>query len=498
MTAGSKDSARRSSRSAQSASRRAGGAGRDRRNASATEQPPVRVGDQYELTVERLGYRGEGVARHEGFTVFVDGALPGERVQARVTRVARSFAHAQLCCVLTPSVERVSAPCPVYELCGGCQLQHLSDAAQLRFKRQAVIDALTRIGKFPALQMEAVVRATLGMEQPWRYRNKVQVAAAARGGRFVVGFVEEGTHEPVEASTCLIRPEVHDQLLALTLALAERFALQAYDESTGQGDVFRITIRTTTSGDALLVLTTVRHRLPQAEEFAQALAEKVELLGVQAPDSQQVRLAGVVQQAGATWSRVLWGVPYVQETISGLVFRVSADSFLQVNPLQTERLYEEALQVAALTPSDSVWDLYCGIGTLSLLAARSSKRVVGIEEVASAVADAKDNAVRNGLANAHFIAQSVEAAMADLVEQEGQPDVVLLDPPRAGCAPEVIAALVAASPRRIVYVSCNPATLARDLRLLADGGYELASAQPVDMFPQTAHVECVVGLMRSF
>ncbi|MCY0876907.1 MAG: 23S rRNA (uracil(1939)-C(5))-methyltransferase RlmD [Firmicutes bacterium] len=484
--------------------RRTGGRGDRRARPDQTvRMAPVQVGDELELTVDRLGYRGEGVARHEGFAVFIEGALPGERVQARVTQVARSFAHAHLHTVLTPATERVVPLCAVYDLCGGCQLQHLSYAGQLQFKRQAVVDALTRIGKFPSQAVEALVRSTIPMDEPWRYRNKVQVAAAVRGGRFVIGFVEEGTHEPVEASECLIRPVGHDQVLAKTLEVIDHYAIGAYDEASGQGDVTRIAIRTTKGGEVLLIVDTAGASLPHAKAFASALAAKVDgIEEEEASDARglgrpRIRLAGIVHQPSSGASRVLYGVPYVDETIAGLDFRVSADSFLQVNPVQTERLYQEAIQAAVLETEDFVWDLYCGIGTLSLLAAQHCRRVVGIEEVEQAVDDAKANATRNGLPHADFVAGRVEQAIVDLLEREGPPDVVLLDPPRAGCAPEVLAALLVASPRRIVYVSCNPATLARDLRLLADGGYESRLIQPLDMFPQTAHVECCVSLVRS-
>lgn len=491
----------------------------------ADRVPPVVVGQTVEIGIDRLGYRGEGVGRVEGFTVFVEGALPGELVSARVAVVARTFAQAVLLQVKTAAAERVAPPCPVFDLCGGCQLQHLSYEAQLVWKRQAIVDALVRIGHFQADDVAAQVAQTLGMDDPWRYRNHVQVAAADRGGQFVAGFVEEGTHEPVEAAECLIRPHSHDDLLTRSLAIIEALGLEGYDEATGSGDIRSLAIRTNQTGEALVVIRTVGETLPHSAELARRLAASSLPSGI--------RVVGVVQVAPRSPSgQSIWGRDTLDEVIMGLSFQVSATSFLQVNPSQTQVLYETALAAAQLRPDDTLWDIYCGIGTLTLLAAQHVRRAVGVEEVAAAVLDARHNAQINGLEQTEFRvgraervvrelltdasakgkpvsvdsaggpavnAEAVVGGIAvgeDAVRGGSLPDVVLLDPPRAGCAPEVIAALADARPERIVYLSCNPATLARDLRLLADRGYALKSVQPIDMFPQTAHVECVAVIYR--
>ncbi|WP_109431000.1 23S rRNA (uracil(1939)-C(5))-methyltransferase RlmD [Sulfoacidibacillus thermotolerans] len=458
--------------------------------------PPVAMGDPVTLQVERLGYRGEGVARYRGFTIFVEGALPGETVEAQITQVKRSFAIAELRAIVHPTSERVVPLCPVFDVCGGCQLQHLSYAAQLQFKRQVVKDALVRIGKFAAEDVQRWVQPVIGQEEPWRYRNKVSLTATARAGRFVAGFVEEGTHEPVESTTCLIRPHAYDELLQIIITQFEQHGVRAYDEQSQSGDVRQLIVRSNHKHEVMIVILTGMHELVHGRELAAAWAKQM---------PQGYRLVSVIQQKrndGKNGVRkrdaseeVLYGDASIQEQIDGLTFRISASAFLQVNPIQTRILYEKALNAAAISSQDVVFDFYCGVGTLSLLAGRQAKAVYGVESVSAAVEDAKFNARQNGLTNAHFYAGFVEQVAPQLLSSEVHPNVILLDPPRAGCGPEVITALLQASPQRIVYISCNPATLARDLRQLVDGGYALQSVEPIDMFPQTAHVEVISSIV---
>lgn len=483
---------------------------------------PVKVGDQIDVTVERLGYRGEGVARHQGVAVFVDGVLPGEQAAVRITRVARSHAFAKALRIAATSPARVAAPCPVFSICGGCQVQHLSYEEQLRFKRQVVKDALQRIGKFDAATLDRLVRPTVGQADPWRYRNKVSVMAKAREGRFVAGFVEEGTHEPVEQEECLIRPAAYDDMLGTLVRLLEELAVEPFAEDVGTGSVAEIAIRSTRAGDVMVVFRT-------AAPLRSAGAELARRLGQEMPAGY--RLASVVEQAtsrsgqgrefgssagletasgaghgrtGARPDRLIWGSPIIIDTVGEaaeagelgeLQVQVSAASFLQVNPVQTDLLYRQALAMADIGPDDIVFDLYCGIGALSLLAAKRAHAVYGVESAATATADAAANASRNRIDNARFITGRAEHAVPLLIEEGGiRPKVVLLDPPRSGCEADVLLALAAAQVARIVYVSCNPATLARDLRILADHGYVLGDVAPVDMFPQTAHVEVISSM----
>lgn len=466
-----------------------------RRSDTATvREVPLRLGEKIELTVERLGYRGEGVARFAGFAVFVDGVLPGERAQVRVTKVHRSYAQAKVEEFLSKVADRVEPPCVAFSYCGGCQLQHMSYEAQLQWKRQTVFDALTRIGKLPHEVVESVLTPALGMQNPWLYRNKIHVLAAERGGRFIAGFVEEGTHEPVSVDTCLIRPQVQDALLACVVKQFVDLGVTAYDPSTGLGDIRQVMIRTTTANEALVVLVTPHPALPHATELCRRITS-------QAPAS--VHISGILQYVQSdhgvglgTFRRVLWGQAHLEESIMGLRYRFSPESFLQVNPVQTETLYQHVADLASIQSSDVVWDLYCGIGTLTLRAAVSAKSVHGVESVPEAIADARYNADLNDVKNVEFHLGRSEHKAKQLLAEHGRPDVVIMDPPRAGCEPEVLQALIEANPRTIVYVSCNPATLARDLRVLCESGYALGKVVPIDMFPQTAHVEMVAAVYR--
>ena len=457
---------------------------------------PVRLDDTVTLTIDRLGYRAEGVARHEGFTVFVVGALPGEVVKANIVSVQKSFATAHVIDFLSSSAQRVTPACPVYEACGGCQLQHASYPLQVAMKEQTVIDSLTRIGKWEEQDVRSSMTPLRKMEDPWRYRNKVTLAVANVAERLITGYVKEGTHDVIEAPECLIRPVSFDRLSAFLTAQFEGFGFTPYEEESRSGDLRQWIVRENQEGELMVVL--VMTSLPENKLLT--LCRRADAFCRQ----QGYRLGSVVVHVAppgtkTIWARegkVLWGKAFLNETIGDLKFRLSSRSFMQVNERQMRVLYEEALQAAQLTEHDHVWDLYCGIGTITLLAAQHAKHVTGIEVVEEAVADAKENAKRNGLTNVTFLAGDAEKLVTDRLENGDRPDVVLLDPPRAGCDRTVLEGILRAAPQRIVYVSCNPATLARDLRILADGGYALRSIVPVDMFPQTSHVEMVVLITR--
>ncbi len=456
---------------------------------------PVSVQDVVRLYVDRLGYRGEGVARHQGFTIFVEGALPGEIVDVQIAKVQRTFAVGKLHALIETSAQRVKPKCEVFDLCGGCQLQHVSYQTQLEFKQQTVKDALIRIGKFPVDQVEEWVLPTIGQEDPWRYRNKVSLMATARSGRFIAGFVEEGTHEPVEAQTCFIRPQAYDALLRTLMDLFSEFGIRAYDEKIRQGDVQQLVVRSNSVQEMMIVIITPRRHFPNATMLCEKLAESMPMgYRLRSVIQQQMPRATAGFQTARPLERVLFGEPHMHEQIAGLSFRISASAFFQVNPLQTLVLYERALEVAQISAEDTVFDLFSGVGTLSLLAAKFAKYVYGIESVIAATEDAIYNAEQNGLMNTQFFTGFVEEIVPQLVFDHVNPDIVFLDPPRAGCALPVLSSLVEATPRKIVYVSCNPATLARDLRHLVDGGYAIQSIQPVDMFPQTAHVEVITSM----
>lgn len=421
----------------------------------------LKVGDEITLFVLRLGLSGEGVAQHEGLICFVPGALPTETVRAKVETIKKSYATLELLEIVTPSLERVKPPCPVFGKCGGCQLQHLSYAGQLEMKRQRVIDALERVGKISCQMKPCVPSPT-----EWRYRNKIQMPY--REGK--LGLFALRTHELVEVGDCLIHCPLGQK------------ALDAIRDFTFPHLSYLI-LKTAVKTQEVLVVLVATQPVPQeiAEKIFHALPE----------------IKGVVENINASTSNTILGKRFttligegkIEEEILGLKFKVSPASFFQVNPAQAENLYRAAIDKMELTGKEKVLDAFCGVGTLSLLMAKQAKEVIGVEIVKEAIDDAKENARLNGLDNATFVAAAAERFIPTLKEI----DAVLLNPPRKGCDPEVIDQLLKLCPNKIVYVSCDPATLARDLSLLQKG-YSIESVEPFDMFPETAHVETLVCL----
>ena len=450
---------------------------------------PVQLGRTYTFSINGLGHSGEGVGRIDGFTVFVRYALPGETVTARIDEVRTNFARGTLLQVDVANPQRVTPPCPVYEVCGGCQLQHLSYEGQLAVKRQAVQDALQRIGKLADVPVQPV----LGMTNPWRYRNKAQFPVGRRGGEIVTGCFAAGSHAIVPTDQCLIQHEMNDRLLAAVRRIAGNVGIEPYDERTGQGVLRHVLGRVgIATGEVMAVLVTATKDFPGNIELVRQLRlEMPELTSIQ----QNINPARTNVILGRE-TRVLWGEPVIHDRIGRFSFQISAESFFQVNAVQTQVLYEQAVAKAGLTGREIVFDLYSGTGTISLFLAERAGHVYGIEYSTAAVADAERNAANNQIHNVTFLAGDVAEKIRELQEQGVRPDVIVLDPPRAGCEESVLRTAAELAPSRLVYVSCNPATLARDLAIFDDLGYDTREVQPVDMFPQTYHVECVVVLQR--
>jgi 23S rRNA (uracil1939-C5)-methyltransferase len=469
-------------------------------------KPPFRTGQMLELQIDGLGHDGEGVGRAQGFTFFIPGAIPGDQVLAVVKQVKKNYGFAEVVKVISPSPDRVMPECSVFGRCGGCALQHMDYQAQLRWKRQRVVDALQRIGGFS----DPVVHETIGMAQPFRYRNKGQYPVTLSGEQLVAGFYAKGSHEVVACQDCLIQHPLNNRIVSEVSRLAMEFGLDAYNEHTGQGFLRHILIKTGfETGEALCVLVTNGRDFPEGDgdakdskvdrnsrrsgaEFGRRLQQAVpELVGV----VQNINTQKTNVILGDE-TRTLWGRDALIDELCGLQFKISARSFFQVNPLQTAVLYNKALEYAALNGTEAVLDLYCGIGTISLLLAGRSRQVIGVEYVEDAVVDARNNAEMNGISNVDFYAGDAGTVLENLAGEGINFDVAVLDPPRAGCDAKVLRILANLKVPRIVYVSCNPASLARDLKLLAEMGYGLKEAQPVDMFPQTSHVECVVLITK--
>lgn len=441
-----------------------------------------------------LTSEGEGVGKTGGFTWFIKGTMPGDTVTASVMKVKKTYGFARAVEVIKASPDRVEARCPIAGPCGGCQLQGLSYEAQLRFKAEKVKAAVTRIGGFSEGTFET--EPIVGMEDPWRYRNKAQYPVSrAKDGRIVAGFYAGHTHSVIGCTDCLIGAEADGTILRIVTGFMEKYGIEPYDEETHRGLLRHVLIRTSRAfGEILVCLVINGDSIKCADKLVEALVTAVPEVSTVClninKENTNVILGDTV--------KCLFGSGYITDTIGGVSFRISPQSFFQVNPVQVEKLYGKALEYAGLTGGETVWDLYCGVGTISLFMARHAGRVFGVEVVPQAIDNAKENAELNGITNAFFTVGKAEEITPLWLKgaDAGRPDVVCVDPPRKGCDAACLNAILQASPERIVYVSCDPASLARDLKILADGGYELKKLCPVDMFPHTVHVETVCLLSK--
>ena len=442
------------------------------------------------LTCERLGAELEGVCRHEGLTVFVPGALPGESMDARVLKVQPSYAFARIETLKTLSPERTEPFCPVYERCGGCSGQHMRYQLTLEAKRQQVFDSLTRIG---GLMLDSGdVPPVLGADSPTHCRNKASLPVGGRSQSPILGFYRKRSHDLVAIDDCPITLHSLSNVIVSVKQWMREFDVAPYDEKTHTGFLRHTVARMNRAGDILVVLSATSATLPGRDALVQLLLRNE-------PGFKGLHISENRQKGNTILgpkSRKLFGEDSISETLLGLRFDITPLSFFQVNPAQTEALYETAIGFAKLSPGDTVVDAYAGAGTVSLCMAKHCKRVIGLEIVPQAVESARRNAKINGIDNAEFIAAAVEDALPKLVADSLRPDVVVLDPPRKGVEQPVIDALLAARPKRIVYISCHAPTQARDVAKLVPGGYRLTACQPVDMFCYAGGVENVVCLER--
>lgn len=451
---------------------------------------PVQKGKSYEIKIHGLGSSGEGVGKYENFTVFIPYALPGEIVEARIDFVKKQYASGRLVKVIQPSDQRVTPQCPVYYRCGGCQLQHISYESELKEKQQQVKDALERIGHLQDLS----VLPTLGAENPWNYRNKMQfpVASAAKG-QLDIGCFAAYTHRVIDVASCAIQKEENNQIVTVVRQWMKQFKIPAYNEDRRTGIVRHIMGRVGVhTGEVMVCLVTAGDMVPHMKDLVHMLQKSIP------------GLTSVVQNVNKRHTNVIlgektkkiYGSETIHDTIGSLKFNISAQSFFQVNSEQAQKLYEKALEFADLTGNETVADVYCGTGTITLFLAQKAKQVYGIEIVAPAIRDAIKNARENKIHNAEFILGDAAYKLPELISSGVRPDVIILDPPRAGCEEKVLAAIARVKPKRVVYVSCNPATLARDLAYMSEHGYKTIKAQPVDLFSRTHHVETVVLMSR--
>jgi 23S rRNA (uracil1939-C5)-methyltransferase len=455
------------------------------------KETPVQKNEYVELNIDNLSHEGLGVGRFQGFTLFVKNALPGERVKAKVVKMKKNFGFARLIDLLEESPHRIQAPCPIYQQCGGCQLQHLEYSEQLVQKEKQVRDNLQRIA---GLDLQKVkIHPTLGMDNPWRYRNKAQVPIGEEEGGLIGGFFRQGTHDIIDMEECLIQHEQNDQVIQKVKEIANGLEIRAYQEKENQGLLRHVVVKYAfTTNEMMIVLITNGETIPRSDQLISQLTEAFP------------NLKSVVQNINTKKTNVifgdktklLWGEEYIHDYIGDIRFAISAKSFYQVNPIQTKMLYEKALEYAAITGGETVIDAYCGIGTISLFLAQKAKQVLGVEIVPEAIADAKRNARLNGIENAEFAVGEAEKVIPWWKTQGILADVIVVDPPRKGCEESLLQTIIEMGPKRVVYVSCNPSTLARDIKILEAGGFETLEVQPVDMFPHTSHVECCSLLVR--
>lgn len=455
-----------------------------------TEALPVMKNETYDVVFTDLTQEGAAVAKVDGYTLFVPGGLPGESARIQIVKTTKDYGYAKILERTEMSPDRVAPPCPIFDTCGGCTIQHLSASAQLAFKRGVVQNALTRIGGLDA----SATGPTLGMSDPWAYRNKIQVPVALQDGRLAFGFYRQRSHAIVPMTHCPITDPLIDAIVQAARQIAEDNGIQPYDEQRHRGSLRHIMARVgKTSGEVMVVFVTKTDDLPFRKAFIDGLTSRYPQIKSIVHNVNSRRTNAILGKK----SRTIWGRDAIYDQIGGITFAISAHSFYQVNPSQTEVLYKKALEFAALTGSETVIDAYCGIGTISLFLAKQARHVYGVEIVPEAIADAKANAARNHITNATFEAGKAEDVIPAWRASGITADVIVVDPPRKGCDAALLETMRAMQPQRIVYVSCNPATLARDLKTLtADGLYQVTKIQPVDMFPQTTHVECVVLMSR--
>ena len=470
------------------------------------------------VKIEDIGTEGEGIGKLEGFTLFVKDAVMGDVVEARLVKVKKNYAYARLEKVLTSSPLRVKPVCPYHKQCGGCQIQAMSYEAQLQFKENKVKNNLVRIGGFGQLFIESVMEPVVGMEQPWHYRNKAQFPVGTdKDGRIITGFYAGRTHSIIANTDCALGVEENEPILQKVLAYMQNEKVSAYDETTGQGLVRHILIRKGfTSGEIMVCLVINGKSLPKEDRLVSTLREIPGMTSIWL--NYNTKNTNVIM---GTEGRVLWGQNTITDVIhrrsieeinsgkdclrydskenapKGITFAISPLSFYQVNPIQTEKLYSLALEYAGLTGEETVWDLYCGIGTISLFMAQCAKEVHGVEIVPQAIEDARKNAERNHIENATFYVGKAEEVLPRLYEEEHIfADVICVDPPRKGCDEACLNTIIKMAPKRIVYVSCDSATLARDLKYLCENGYEIRKVRAVDQFGQTVHTETVCLLSK--
>ena len=486
----------------------------------------MKKNDEFEIDITDIGNDGEGIGKYEGMTFFIKGGVPGDRILAGATKLKKTYGYARLVKVIKASPFRVTPKCPISEKCGGCQIQSLSYEKQLELKERKIKENFIRIGGFSPEFIKEHMDPIVGMEEPFHYRNKAQYPIGTdKEKQPIAGFYAGRTHSIIPNMKCYLGAEENEEILNIILSYMKEYKVEAYDEVTGKGLIRHVLIRKGFSTEELMVCLVINKEskknkkdtentwIPKQEEMIEKLTKVPGMKSISVninTENTNVIMGSEVH--------TIWGEPTISDIIhvrdmqkkgypftgDELTFKISPLSFYQVNPVQTEKLYSLALEYAGLTGKETVWDLYCGIGTISLFMARSAKQVYGVEIVPQAIEDARENAERNGINNAKFFVGKAEEVLPAFYEGKIEeksddmrhPDVIVVDPPRKGCDEACLSTMLKMQPDRIVYVSCDSATLARDLKILCDGGYEIEKIRGVDQFAMTVHVETVVKLYK--
>ena len=458
----------------------------------------MKKNEKVRLTIEDIGVNGEGIGKIDGYTLFVKDALIGDTVEAVITKAKKNYGYAKMLHILEASPHRVPAKCPVARQCGGCQIQELSYEAQLDFKAKKVYGNLERIGGFAPEFLDDVMEPICGMDEPFYYRNKAQFPIGIdKNGKIVAGFYAGRTHQIIPNLECALGVDVNQNILQAILDFMNQNHVSAYDETTHRGLVRHVLVRYGfTTKEIMVCLVIHGDKIPHVEKLVDKLVE--------IPGMTSITYSVNKEDTNVIMGKdiaLLWGQTYITDYIGDVKYQISPLSFYQVNPVQTEKLYGLALEYAELTGKETVWDLYCGIGTISLFLAQKAKKVYGVEIVPQAIEDARNNAKINEIDNVEFFVGKAEEVLpeyyANYEREHGEnvyADVIVGDPPRKGCDETLLDTMAQMQPERIVYVSCDSATLARDLKYLCERGYELVKVRPVDQFCHTTHTECVVKM----
>ncbi len=481
-------------------------------NKKNQEDARFEKGDLLTVEITDIGTDGEGIGKIDGYTLFIKDAVIGDTVSAKIMKAKKNYAYAHLEKVIEPSEFRTEPKCPIARQCGGCQIQNMTYEKQLAFKQNKVRNNIIRLGGFDESFVDSVMEPIIGMDEPWRYRNKAQFPIGKdKNGKIVAGFYAGRTHSIIPVTDCLIGTSENKDILDIIISHMEKNKVEPYDEVSGKGLVRHVLIRKGFTSGQIMVCLVLNYRgkkgtgiefIMEQGKLTQALSEIDGMTSISV--SINTDKTNVIM---GTEIHTIWGKDTISDTLCGLEFDISPLSFYQVNPVQCEKLYGQAIEYAQLTGKKTVWDLYCGIGTITLSMARTAGKVYGVEIIPDAIEDAKKNAKRNNLDNAEFYCGKAEEVLPEFYKRESEkagadnsalhPDVIVVDPPRKGCDSACLETMLKMSPERIVYVSCDSATLARDLRILVDGGYDIKAVRPCDMFSHTVHVETVCLLSKT-